>query len=191
MSTPAMRPWDFEPRYAADPDPWNYRGSRYERDKYRATLAACGPGPFTRALELGGSIGVFSDLLAPRCRALVTVDASATAVRDARAALTTHPHADARVGVLPADLPAGPFDLVVASEILYYLSPAELHDLLDRLRGALAPGGAVVAVHWRPRTPERALDADDVHDALAARGWLESTLRIQSADYLLERLRCR
>ena len=41
------------------------------------------------------------------------------------------------------------------------------------------------------RTPERALDADDVHDALAARGWLESTLRIQSADYLLERLRCR
>lgn len=191
MSTPTMRPQDFEHRYRADPDPWNYRASRYERDKYRATLAACGPGPFARALELGGSIGVFSALLAPRCGTLVTIDASATAVGAARTALRGHPHANARVGVLPADLPGGPFDLVVASEILYYLTRPELREALGALRGALVPGGAIVAVHWRPRTPERELDADDVHDALAALPWLRGTLRIETTDYLLERLTCR
>ena len=51
---------DFEARYRADPDPWGYTTSDYERDKYEATLAACGDGPFADALELGGSIGVFS-----------------------------------------------------------------------------------------------------------------------------------
>ena len=58
---------DFEARYRADPDPWGYLASEYERKKYAATLAACGPGPFACALELGGSIGVFSAMLAPRC----------------------------------------------------------------------------------------------------------------------------
>lgn len=191
MSTTVIGAGDFESRYAADPDPWNYRASRYEQDKYRATLAACGPGPFSRALELGGSIGVFSALLAPRCRRLITVDASATAVRSARTELTGQPQADARVGVLPADLPGGPFDLIVASEVLYYLSPAGLRELLDGMQCALSPGGCIVAVHWRPRTPERELDADDVHEALAARPWLDSAMRIRTPDYLLERLTCR
>jgi hypothetical protein len=40
--------------------------SPYELVKYGATLEACGPGPFRAALELGGSIGVFSAQLAPR-----------------------------------------------------------------------------------------------------------------------------
>ena len=56
----------FEAQYRADPDPWGYRCSAYERAKYDATLSACGPGPFENALELGGSIGVFSARLAPR-----------------------------------------------------------------------------------------------------------------------------
>ena len=55
---------DFEARYRLDPDPWGYATSEYERDKYEATLAACGEGPFADALELGASIGVFTQLLA-------------------------------------------------------------------------------------------------------------------------------
>src|SRR5579859_4769288 len=64
----AMSAAQFEARYRADPDPWGYTSSPYEREKYRATLSACGGGPFEHGLELGGSIGVFSELLAPRCR---------------------------------------------------------------------------------------------------------------------------
>ncbi len=33
---------EFEARYRADPDPWGYTTSDYERQKYEATLAACG-----------------------------------------------------------------------------------------------------------------------------------------------------
>ena len=65
---------EFDRRYREDPDPWGYRSSPYERAKYAATLDACGPGPFASALELGGSIGVFSARLAPRCRSLTTID---------------------------------------------------------------------------------------------------------------------
>jgi Nodulation protein S (NodS) len=81
-----MSATDFEARYRADPDPWGYTGSDYERSKYAATLAACGDGPFAHALELGGSIGVFSALLAPCCgarctRARATSSASSTETR--------------------------------------------------------------------------------------------------------------
>ena len=50
----------------------------------------------------------------------------------------------------PADLPHGPFDLVIASEILYYLDATELQQTLEQLHAALAPGARLVAVHWRP-----------------------------------------
>jgi len=191
MSDRTMTAADFEPRYADDLDPWDYHGSRYEQDKYRATLEACGPGPIAHALELGGSIGVFTAMLAPRCTALVTVDASPTAAHAARQEVAAYPHVDVREGVLPGDLPPGTFDLVVASEILYYLSPADLERTLDGLRPRLAPGGALVAVHWRPRTAERELDAADVHGALGALPWLERTLDASTPDYLLERFTCR
>src|ERR1700760_3939198 len=92
-----MTAQDFEARYRADPDPWGYLASDYERAKYAATLAACGPGPFACALELGGSIGVFSALLAPRCKRLLTVDVAPTAVVRARSRLAEFPHVEAIV----------------------------------------------------------------------------------------------
>ena len=46
-----MDPADFEARYRADIDPWGYRTSPYEHAKYERTLAACGPGPFSAALD--------------------------------------------------------------------------------------------------------------------------------------------
>ncbi|HET9102159.1 MAG TPA: SAM-dependent methyltransferase [Solirubrobacteraceae bacterium] len=166
---------DFEARYRADPDPWGYRSSEYEKAKYAATLQACGPGPFASALELGASIGVFSGQLAPRCRCLITIDAAPTAVSTARehlAALEGAEHTDVRLGTIPADLPDGRFELVVASEILYYLDAGELQATLDALRERLVPGARLVAVHWRPDGAERPLTAAAVHAALRALPWL-------------------
>ena len=58
-------------------------------------------GPFADALELGGSIGVFSSLLAPRCDRLTTIDAAPTAVASARRRLAGASHVD----VIPARFP--------------------------------------------------------------------------------------
>ncbi len=145
------------------------RRSAYEQAKYAATLDACGPGPFGRALELGASIGVFTALLAPRCRPLVTVDLAPTAVAAARERLRRR--AAGRRSSQGADprrrCPRGPFDLVVASEILYYLEP----------RRARRARSRACASRWRRRAgsspstgarpgPSGRSSAADVHAAL-------------------------
>jgi cyclopropane fatty-acyl-phospholipid synthase-like methyltransferase len=177
---------DFEARYREDPDPWGYTRSGYERDKYAATLAACGPGTFGSALELGASIGVFSALLAPRCRRLVTVDLAPTAVATALERLTGRPGVEVVCGAVPDAVPPGPYDLVVASEILYYLEPEELERTFALLRDVTAPGARVVAVHWRPAGPERPFDASTVHDALSRNRWLRPLDLGGTDDYLLD-----
>jgi SAM-dependent methyltransferase len=176
----------FEAQYLADPDPWQYRCSAYEQAKYAATLAACGPGPFESALELGGSIGVFSARLAPRCRQLITIDYSPTAVRHARAALMEHRQARALLGAIPEDLPEGSFDLVVASETLYYLDPAALAQTLEALEARTVPGARLVCVHWRPPGPERPLTAAQVHDAVRRQPWVRPLTVRCRPEYLLD-----
>jgi hypothetical protein len=176
----------FEAQYLADPDPWAYRSSPYEQAKYAATLAACGPGPFDNALELGGSIGVFSARLAPRCRRLTTIDYSPTAVRRARAALAQHRQARALLGAIPEDLPEGDFDLVVASETLYYLDASALEQTLGVLEARTVPGARLVCVHWRPSGAERPLTAAHVHDEVRRRPWVRRLTTECRPEYLLD-----
>ncbi|HTU31780.1 MAG TPA: SAM-dependent methyltransferase [Solirubrobacteraceae bacterium] len=177
---------DFEARYRADPDPWGYMTSAYERDKYAATLAACGAGPFDHALELGASIGVFSAMLAPRCLRLTTIDAAPTAVDIARRRLANTRAVAVLDGVIPGAIPDGPYDLVVASEILYYMTAGELDATLDRIGVQTTPGGRLVAVHWRPDGPDRPLTADDVHEALRRAAWLRPLDRADTDGYRLD-----
>jgi protein-L-isoaspartate O-methyltransferase len=178
---------DFERRYRADPDPWRYGDSEYERAKYEATLAACGDGPFRAALELGGSVGVFSALLAPRCERLTTIDFSQTAAALARERLRGAAQAEVVVGPIPEALPAGRYDLVVASEVLYYLSPDAFEQTLRALENGLASGGRLVAVHWRPAGLERPLTAAAVHDELHRQPWLEPVRPEDGTDeYMLD-----
>ncbi len=177
---------DFEARYRSDPDPWGYTHSEYERLKYAATLQACGPGPFKRALELGSSIGVFSALLAPLCGQLVSIDAAPTAVADARLRLAEHPQVELVLGQIPAAVPGGRYDLVLASEILYYLAPDDLVETLSVLCTRMEAGARLVAVHWRPAGPERPFDADTVHALLGSRPELASLHSREHPDYRLD-----
>ncbi|HEX8977136.1 MAG TPA: SAM-dependent methyltransferase [Solirubrobacteraceae bacterium] len=177
---------EFEALYRADPDPWGYESSAYERDKYAATLRACGPGPFSEALELGGSIGVFTAALAPRCRHLVSIDAASTAVAVARERLAGQSQVEVRQGSIPADIPPRRYDLAVASEILYYLEPPELEGTLSTLSTGLIAGARVVAVHWRPAGPERPYTAAEVHERLRREDWLRLLASEPTGDYLLD-----
>jgi trans-aconitate methyltransferase len=183
---PRMSLEDFEARYRVDPDPWGYASSGYEREKYEATLAACGDGPFGDALELAASIGVFTELLAPRCERLTTIDGAPTAVAAARRRLARVPHVDAILGEIPDAIPIRRFDLVVASEILYYLTAPEVAGTLARLESSMVPGGRLVATHWRPAGPERPLDADRVHAILRDQPWLASVASGDTEDYRLD-----
>jgi SAM-dependent methyltransferase len=91
-----------------------------------------------------------------------------------------------REAVLPGAFPAGRFDLVVFSEVGYYLADADLAELLDRCVAALPPGGDLVAVHWRRPVAEHARPGDEVHARLAATPGLARTARHEEADFVLE-----
>lgn len=163
----------FERHYEASADPWNYRDSDYEREKYAATLAALPPGDFDRALEVGCSIGVFSGMLAARCRRLVAIDFSQRAVALARERLAGEQNVEVVHASFPEQVPAGDWDLIVCSEVLYYLDEPTLASALEWLQAQLGSGAAVVAVSWRGSGAQEPLLGDDVHDLLERRfaGW--------------------
>jgi cyclopropane fatty-acyl-phospholipid synthase-like methyltransferase len=167
-------------------DPWSYETSDYEQAKYRRTLE-CLPGRTGTTLEIGCSIGVFTAMLAPRCSSLLAVDFSPTALERARERLARSDHVELQRAKLPEETPAGPFDTIVAAEVLYYWSPELVGDGLHRLEAALAPGGTLLAVHWRHGDPRRELDGDDVHAILRERTSLRWESGFETPDYLLDR----
>ncbi|AWN40665.1 SAM-dependent methyltransferase [Methylobacterium durans] len=150
--TASLPPAYFEALYAADPDPWRFATSDYERDKYAATLAALPRPRYASALEIGCSIGVLTRSLGERCEALLAVDVAPSALEAARAACAGQPHIHVARCRVPDEWPDGTFDLILLSEVVYYLDRADLAALVERVRAALAPGGDLLLVHWTGET---------------------------------------
>lgn len=141
----------FDELYRANPDPWDFRSSEYEKNKYAATLAALPREHYSHALELGCSIGELTCQLSTRADRVTGVDTSTIALDVARA---TCQHAT-NVEFVQAHLPGGdwdrPADLVLLSEILYYLDAPAVRELAQRIaRGA--PQADMVLVHWTGAT---------------------------------------
>ena len=176
----------FEGLYAESGDPWSFETSEYERKKYERTLAALGDRTFHRAMEAGASIGVFTEMLAYRCDELLAVDVSEQAVAAARERLSGRKHVRVERRTLPEEMPEGPFDLIVASEVLYYFPGEEMLAVLRAFERELAPGGALLAVHWRRETRTYPLQGDDVHELLLQHTRLSNNETIVEADYRLD-----
>ena len=145
-------------------DPWQVRTSWYEQRKRDVTLAALPHERYGRALEVGGSVGALAEDLATRCDRLVVVDESGAAVEAARSSLRGLDHVEVVPGSVPEDWPDGPFDLVVVSEVGYFLSPARLGRLVTRVDASLADDGALVLCHWRHPVRGWPLDGLRVHE---------------------------
>ncbi|MPZ34170.1 MAG: glycosyltransferase [Rhodospirillales bacterium] len=128
-------------------DPWAY-GSAYEQLKYQRTLALVPDGPIGRAMELACSEGRFTELLAPRVGHLIAADISQTALQRARQRCRAHGNVDyRRLDLLEDPLPDG-LDLIVCSEVLYYLADrGALARVARRFAAALAPGGHLLSAH--------------------------------------------
>ena len=138
----------FEAMYAADPDPWRFAASPYEAEKYAATLGALPRPHYASALEVGCSIGVLTRQIASRCDALLSLDVARGALSQAEARCRDRPNARFALARVPGDWPDGTFDLILLSEVLYYLDRDDLALVAARVGGALRPGGDVVLVHW-------------------------------------------
>lgn len=171
----------FDRMYAAAPDPWGFGTRWYERRKYALTLAALPAASYRSGLEVGCSIGILTAALAQRCDALVALDPSATALESARGRVPGHVRLVR--GSVPGDWPAGAYDLVVLSEVAYYLDAGDLARLMGLVERDLRPGGTVVACHWRHPVQDYPQTGDEVHAAL---GRWPRLSRVEEEDFLLD-----
>ncbi|TDT81528.1 LmbE family N-acetylglucosaminyl deacetylase [Arthrobacter sp. AG258] len=180
----------FDVVHNGSADPWNYASSWYERRKRAITLAALPDETYERGLEVGCSIGTLTEDLAGRCRSLLAVDASGAAVRRATRRLDGNHGVRVEQRVVPGSWPRGTFDLLVVSEVGYYLAPGELADLWDRVEASLEPGGVLVLCHWRHPIDGWQLDGDTVHALARQRLRWPTTGLYRERDFVLEILVC-
>lgn len=158
---PSATPEDCDALYRDDPDPWNFRDSPYEHAKYRATLDFLPRARYGHILEVGCAIGVLGRLLAGRCDRYLGIDASARALDEARRGAP--PNMDFRLICVPEAFPDGPFDLVVLSEILYFLCARDVRLLASRI----ARSADVILVNWTGST-DRDLQGPEAAELFAA-----------------------
>jgi SAM-dependent methyltransferase len=175
----------FEQMYADSPDPWSFETRWYDARKHALTVDALPERRYRSGFEPGCSTGMLTARLAPRCDRLLAVDAVAAAAETAAERVADQPHVTVRTAAMPHDWPDETFDLIVLSELGYYFADADLAALLDRVDASLAPGGDLVAVHWRWPVDEHVRSGDDVHTALGSLG-LARLARHEEADFVLE-----
>jgi predicted TPR repeat methyltransferase len=120
-------------------------------------------------------VGSFTEVIAPHVTDLLAIDVSEAAIQQAKQRMRGNPHVHLESRTLPADFPDGPFDLIVASDVLYYLTVDELGSCLRLIEERLAPGGALVAVHNIPRVGTL-LNGNELHDFLAEHTTMKHTL---------------
>jgi predicted TPR repeat methyltransferase len=159
----SLRPSYFDQIYQTNLDPWNFETSPYEREKYLASLAALPLARYRRAFEIGGSIGVLTRMLADRCDRLLSIDVSSIAQERAKIRCADQPHVEFQIMQFPKETPTQTFDLIVLSEVGYYLSERDLLIARDWIVHALRPGGHLLLVHWTPLLEDCPLSGDEVH----------------------------
>lgn len=153
-------------------DPWGFEASFYEERKRMLTLAVLGRARYRNGLEIGCATGRLTEALSRRVDHLTGMDISAEALRVAsRRSLGGSDGSGGvswKLGEAPEAIPEGPFDLIVLSEVGYFLSPSSLLATLRRVQRSLAPGGEIVLVDWRHPTRNIPLNGDLVHRQAAS-----------------------
>nr|WP_210327868.1 trifunctional glycosyltransferase/class I SAM-dependent methyltransferase/polysaccharide deacetylase [Mesorhizobium silamurunense] len=187
----------FWNRRFATEDPWNY-GSPYEQEKYQRQLEILPAGPIVRALELACAEGQFTRQLAARVGHLTATDISPIAIGRARARCSDQPNVEFGVLDFSADTLPGEMDLIVCSEVLYYLDDlAELRRIAKKFVEALAPGGSFISAHAfvlgdnveRTGFDWNTFGAQAISETLAATEGLVLEQSIQTELYRIDRFR--
>lgn len=157
----------FDRMYEASADPWQLGERWYEQRKYAITLALLPLPRYRHAFEPGCSVGVLTELLARRCDHVTATDVAPVALETAQERLT-----DANVTFMRRSLdeawPATDFDLVMLSEVGYYLQASTLREMLDREVTRLDNPATIVAAHWRHFVDDYPMTGDQTNGVIAA-----------------------
>ncbi|MDJ0355942.1 PIG-L family deacetylase [Paenarthrobacter sp. PH39-S1] len=167
-------------------EPWSAPEAWYEERKRLLTLAALPARHYVSALEIGCSTGVLTRDLARRCDRVLGVDLSAEAVKTAARRTAGIPGVRTLQLAVPGHWPEGSFDVIVLSEVGYYLDHETLQQTLELMLGSLLPGGTLLACHWRHQISGWPLRGDEVHEFLRGDGRLRPRGRYTEEDFILE-----
>lgn len=158
----ALKARKFDRMYAVQ-DPFRYSALEFEQRRIALMTRLLAGRRYGRAVEFGCAAGHVTLALAPICDRLLAIDLSARAVAQAKERVKGFAHVSVARGNLRtwrASDTQAKFDLIVLSELLYYLG--ERNDLLKalasspddyvkpvlaRLVGILAPEGCVLLAH--------------------------------------------
>lgn len=178
----------FKEIYDANDDPWNFASSEYEAAKYAATLDALPRKNYVSAFEIGCSIGVLTVKLAARCASLLAIEVNEKALAKARLRCENLPNVKLRLMNIQQEFPAQNFDLILISEVGYYLNVEDWKSTTEKIIAHLAPRGNVVLVHWTPPVDDYPQTGDEVHDSFAERhaGKLRQVKNIRAEKYRLD-----
>lgn len=204
---------DFDSLYRADPDPFAVGSSWYERRKIDVALACLTRPEYELGWDAAAGTGHLALELSARCHRVLATDASAVAIdtltrrsepagdlavpgratggaAEGRTGGEGMPPLPAHVAVARSALPEVPqearaADLVVISEVLYYLPASERLATLDMLSGLDAE---VVTVHWRHHPDDTHLSGAEatreVDRALCRAGFTRAVWH-QDTDFVL------
>lgn len=146
MPTEAVRA-HLNDLYTLSDDPWSTHASAYERAKFAATIGSLTRPRYRHCLEVGCGAGALTSLLAQRCDALTAMDCTPGALAVARA------HASGAgvafiEGCVPEAWPASAPDLVMLSEVLYFMTDKEALGLASLLARKTLDDCEIVLVNW-------------------------------------------
>jgi protein-L-isoaspartate O-methyltransferase len=158
--------------YDGSVDPYRFESNPYEVGKYAHTAQLLSGRRYGRALEIGAAEGVFTEQLAPLCESVVAIDVAAAAVERARERLAPLGNVEVLQAAIPGQWPDGRFDLIVASDVLYFFPKEVLSEVAVQLGDRLLTGGTLIAVHFLGDFGQ-SMGGDEVHELLLSKSGLE------------------
>lgn len=177
----------FDFVYNNSQDPWNYETSDYEKEKYKTTIKSLPKERYKNALEIGCSIGVLTKCLAAKCESLLSIDINDKALQKAEQRLKDFSNVKFEKMQFPKEYPATKFDLVVMSEVGYYLSLEDLRVARKKIINILQQNGHLVLVHWLPFVEDYPLTGDEVHNLFTEpNAMLQKVLGFRKEKYRLD-----
>jgi LmbE family N-acetylglucosaminyl deacetylase/SAM-dependent methyltransferase len=164
-------------------DPWRLDESEYEKRRLALTLTCLGRQHYRAALEIGCATGQLAAQLRERADHVIGMDASEMALAVARERTDA---VEWVLGAAPTDIPVLTFDLIVLSEVAYFLDGPELLATLRTVRRRLRPHGEVLIATWSAPTENIPLDGPTVHVQAAALFDLALRARYHDADLTIQ-----
>lgn len=140
---------DFSVRYESpDKDSWSYTADPAHLERLQRILKALSPSEGKKVLELGCAEGFITKEIAKQAAQVVACELSPLAAertRNACKGLSVR----VIVGDIRTCLPKETFDIILASDVFYYLTAAELSRVADTLaHGAAEDGRLIMANEW-------------------------------------------